>query len=442
MSTLASEAASVLRANDTGTVVTASPTLYPHMWSWDAAFISIGLAHLDPARAVTELRTLLNAQWDSGMIPHTVFTHDTGYFPGADQWWDTGLLCPAPVPTSGICAPPVHALALRRIRDIAHRRGGNVDGFTRTAWRRLFRWHTWIAQHRIDPDTGLVSLVHSWESGMDNSPRWDRPYSRVTPGEMPPFARLDNLHGNTSQRPSDKEYRRYVWLIEESKRARHQPDEVVRTSSFLVGDVFSTALFAVACDELNQLRLELGMTGVGSTLASDRLAFWAMCARRAVLRTCNPQGRAADVDLRTGQALPETRSTLAGFAALLCGGLHQTVEQYLVSLLEGPQWCGNDQLYAALPTTVSPTSPLFRPQQYWRGPQWPVMTWLLGWALRRRQKPWLAPLATRWRDECLALLGDGTFSEYYHPLTGEPLGSPNQSWTAAVALDWLHQPEG
>jgi hypothetical protein len=29
------------------------------------------------------------------------------------------------------------------------------------------------------------------------------------------------------------------------------------------------------------------------------------------------------------------------------------------------------------------------------------------------------------------------FAEYLEPYTGEPLGSMDQSWTAAVALDWL-----
>jgi glucosylglycerate hydrolase len=32
---------------------------------------------------------------------------------------------------------------------------------------------------------------------------------------------------------------------------------------------------------------------------------------------------------------------------------------------------------------------------------------------------------------------DGCFGEYYEPFTGEALGSDDQSWTAAVALDWL-----
>jgi glucosylglycerate hydrolase len=29
------------------------------------------------------------------------------------------------------------------------------------------------------------------------------------------------------------------------------------------------------------------------------------------------------------------------------------------------------------------------------------------------------------------------FAEYFDPFTGKPLGSPQQSWTAAVVLDWL-----
>jgi glucosylglycerate hydrolase len=36
---------------------------------------------------------------------------------------------------------------------------------------------------------------------------------------------------------------------------------------------------------------------------------------------------------------------------------------------------------------------------------------------------------------------EGHFGEYYEPFTGEPLGSMDQSWTAAVALEWLADPE-
>ncbi len=45
------------------------------------------------------------------------------------------------------------------------------------------------------------------------------------------------------------------------------------------------------------------------------------------------------------------------------------------------------------------------------------------------------------RNHSLAQLADGRFGEYYEPFPGEPLGSDEQSWTAAVALDWLANEE-
>ncbi len=41
------------------------------------------------------------------------------------------------------------------------------------------------------------------------------------------------------------------------------------------------------------------------------------------------------------------------------------------------------------------------------------------------------------RRRALEGLLDGGFAEYFEPFTGEALGSDEQSWTAAVALDWL-----
>jgi len=76
----------------------------------------------------------------------------------------------------------------------------------------------------------------------------------------------------------------------------------------------------------------------------------------------------------------------------------------------------------------------FRPREYWRGPQWPVVAWLLGWAFGRRG--W-AERAELLRQEGMRLVGHGHFAEYYEPFTGEPLGSMRQSWTAAAVLDWL-----
>jgi hypothetical protein len=46
------------------------------------------------------------------------------------------------------------------------------------------------------------------------------------------------------------------------------------------------------------------------------------------------------------------------------------------------------------------------------------------------------------RRETLGQLAEGGFAEYFEPFTGEPLGSAEQSWTAAVALDMLAMEPG
>ncbi|MCR3720790.1 MULTISPECIES: glucosylglycerate hydrolase [Prauserella salsuginis group] len=433
---LAARAAMVLRDNDTGTLVTASPRLYPHMWSWDAAFISMGLAHLDVSRAVQELRTLFSAQWHDGMIPHIVFTGDDDYFPGPDRWGtDDAPQRPHNARTSGICQPPVHAIALRRIIDTARRTSeadaGIAEDFAREAWPALRRWHGWIARHRMSEACGLVTIVHGWESGMDNSPRWDAPYLAVQPdADLPPYVRLDTLKvDDPRQRPSDDEYDRYLWLIEQLRRAGYHPDKVVETSAFLVGDVFVTAVFALASETLADIGAELDAPA--SEIAE--LRSWAGRARDAARRSCHPEtGMARDFDVHTGTWL-DTES-LAAFSPLLCGGLPTETEQRLFDTLDGPGWSGHPGLLAAVPPSVSPHSGDFDPRLYWRGPQWPVVIWLFGWAFE--QRGWQRH-ASEFRAQGVHLASDGSFGEYYEPFTGEPLGSPNQSWTAAVVLDWL-----
>ncbi|HEY9378072.1 MAG TPA: hypothetical protein VIQ02_13375, partial [Jiangellaceae bacterium] len=92
----------------------AAPNLYPHQWSWDSAFVAVGLAHVDASRACTELDTLFTGQWRNGMVPHIVFDPaETGYFPGPNRWAcrEHSQDPPSAPLTSGICQPPVHALA-------------------------------------------------------------------------------------------------------------------------------------------------------------------------------------------------------------------------------------------------------------------------------------------------------------------------------------------
>ena len=78
----------------------AAPNLYPHQWSWDSAFIAIGLAHFNTRRAAKELLALFEHQWRTGKVPHIVFNPEApsgSYFYGP-QHWACAAASPVPRP--------------------------------------------------------------------------------------------------------------------------------------------------------------------------------------------------------------------------------------------------------------------------------------------------------------------------------------------------------
>jgi len=436
-------AAEVLRENDMGEWTRASPTLYPHQWSWDTAFIAIGLAHLDTGRAAREIRTLLEYQWKNGKIPHIVFNPEAppeSYFPGPEHWAsaaDSPDAPPGPSVTSGLCQPPVHAIAARHILSVAEARGEGVAEtreFLCEVYPKLLAWHRYLATARDPEGSGLVTIYHPWESGTDNSPRWTQALERVEVGEVPDYERLDLDHvPDPAERPTGYEYDRFIWLVEVIKHARCDDVVLYRTSPFLAKDVLGSAILVRANEAL------LDVTGVVGASEEDRemLLAWIERGRRGLDERWDPGlGLCLDYDLRAGE--PLRARTIAGFAPLIAGAGSEDRLETLLKVFESHAFTGNPDLYRPLPPSTSPDDLGFRPRSYWRGPVWPVMNWLLWWSLEssgeQKRAAWL-------KEYALAQLSDGRFGEYYEPFTGEALGSDDQSWTAAVALDLLADEE-
>jgi glucosylglycerate hydrolase len=436
-SDLAVQAAEVLRRNDMGGWTRAAPNLYPHQWSWDTGFIAIGLAHLDTSRAAGELSSLFRHQWTNGKVPHIVFNPDAppdSYFPGAEHWSSAGTFPdapPAPPYTSALCQPPTHALGALRVWELAGRdQEGLAWEFLHGIYPKLLAWHRYLATARDPEGSGLVTIYHPWESGTDNSPRWDPALRAVEVGDLPSYERQDLNHvDHPDERPTDEEYARFLWLVELIKRARCDESALNDSHPFLVKDVLFSAILVAA----NEALLEIARVVEAPEEDVALIERWIGRGREGLEERWDPGlGLCLDYDLR--RDVPLRARTIAGFAPLVAGGMEPGELEATLRTLYSPYFLGHPNLRRPLPPSTSPEEPRFHPRNYWRGPMWPVMAWLFWRSLA------LVGEEERAEDLRLAALqeiSEGGFAEYFEPFTGEPLGSDDQSWTAAVVLDWL-----
>ena len=371
--------------------------------------------------------------------PHIVFNPEApprSYFPDAERWNSSAISedAPANSHTSGLCQPPVHAIAVRRIWETARGRDeqpvARARRFLADNYPRLYAWHRYLASARDPEGSGLVTIYHPWESGTDNSPRWDAALEAVEVGDLPPYTRYDLQHvTDPSHRPTNEEYDRYLWLLEHLKQARYDEAAIYDSHPFLVKDVLFSGILVAANEALLEIAEVVGAPEEDRTLIQG----WIARGRAGLDGRWDPHlGLCLDYDLLAGR--PLRVRTIAGFASLIGGGLSKERLDALRETLDSPAFAGREGLHRPLPPSTSPEEPGFHPRSYWRGPVWPVANWLLWWSLIRAGNP---DRAGRIRQETLGQLGEAGFAEYFEPFTGEPLGSTEQSWTAAVALDML-----
>ncbi|MFF7444561.1 MULTISPECIES: trehalase family glycosidase [unclassified Streptomyces] len=421
-------AARVLEDNWTGTSTVPSRGLYPHQWSWDSAFIAIGLRHLSPLRAQTELETLLAAQWGDGRVPHIVFNPSVpldAYFPSPDFWRSStaGQAAGAPrtVQTSGIVQPPVHALAAW----LVHRADPGLSrarGFLTRVYPRLAAWHRYLLHRRDLGGGGLASVVHPWEQGMDNSPCWDLPLSRVTPAPARSFRRADLDHGAAQDRPTDLDYGRYVRLAADYRDGGYADGQ----GDFAVEDPSFNALLIASEHALARIAEELGAPGTARHARAERLT------GALIDRLWDPaQGMFFCRDVRGARPIPER--AVSGLVPLLLPTLPRDIVEALVRTTASAHF----GLGGA--TRLVPSYDLlgeaFDPHRYWRGPAWFNTAWLMERGLRTHGERGRADALRR---AVLDLADTSDFAEYVDPYTGEACGTTGFGWTAALTLDLLH----
>lgn len=415
--TLFDRAVEILKENDRGSYTVPTAGLYPFQWNWDSCLTALGQAHFDEARAWTEIETLFAHQWEDGMVPHIIFhEHDDGYFPGPDVW-STGRK----VPTSGITQPPVAGFAVRRLFDRA-RDKAMARTRAATLLPKIAKWHDWFYRCRDPEGTGLVAILHPWESGRDNSIDWDAAFERVPTEGVMPFTRRDTQHANPEHRPTQAQYERYIWLVQLFRGLGWDNAKLHEASPFKVVDPGFNAILLRSSADLADLADALGETGTARAIRAQ-----AERGLVAIERLWNDRlGQYVCFDRATGKQVDSASvgGLLASFAAIPAARAEALGRRIEV--------LGDRSTF--LVPSHDPGAAAYDGKRYWRGPVWLIVNYMIADGLRRAGE---AAVADRIVADSLKLIHEGGFAEYYDPMDGEACGGGRFTWTAAMVLEFL-----
>ena len=418
----------VLDFNWTGEYTKPGPRLYPHQWSWDAAFIAIGYARYDQERAIAGLRHLFAAQWANGLLPQIVFDPEyaDSYSPGVDLWKahrsphsSTQAL------TSGVVQPPLHATAVLHVHRHAQDQAA-TRAFLEEAFPHLEAWHSYLRRERDPTGSSLVYIRHPWESGMDNSPMWDSIMQRMQLSEqdIPDYERADIRFATEGDRPVQTMYDRFAYLVQLFAERDYDEAAIRENCPFLVQDVLFNALLCRADSDLAEIARQIG---------ADPAPFErdAEATRAAIDEQLWDEDHALYLDRDVVAGQPLRAYAAAGFIPLFAGVPDERRARLMVDGLESASFgVGRPEMKAV--SSYDRHGFGFSPVEYWRGPVWINIDWLL---MRGLDSYGFATQAVELRETIVELVADQGFFEYFEPDTGKAHGSHMFSWSAALFLD-------
>lgn len=328
---------------------------YPHQWLWDSCFHSVAWAALGDDRCVQELESVLASQRGDGFVPHMTYWSDPE---AGKDFWGRPMV-------STITQPPMYGHALRFVSEAGFDISASV---IRRAQRGLEYVLGKVADH------GMVSVEHPWETGCDDSARWDD----WCPG------------GYDRDRWREVKHRLVTEIAEGA-------------SSFSSSSVGYNALVAFNAAELEAL--------AGRLKGIDELTESVAVRWNPRLRTWTDPGGGSG-----------TVRTLDAMLALLVDPREEAFDDLL-----------DPDAYGAPfgPCGVHRGEPSFDPDTYWRGPNWPQLTYLLALAGRRAGRDDVADALMDSLRRAAVATG---FAEYWNPDTGQGGGAAPQTWTTLACV--------
>lgn len=422
----------VLVANDRGDYTVPGAKLYPHQWLWDSCFIAIGMRHYDIERAKKEIYSLLEGQWANGMLPNIIFNQSLKYRTDRNIWrsW-LNPNSPDHVVTSGITQPPMLAEAVVRIGEKMP--ANERRQWYKSVWPNLLAYHHWLYNERDPHGEGLVLQIHPWEVGMDNTPPW---MAYLHEHQLPAWIRIIKalrltgvvtlFRRDTQTIPLDERFDNLevMALFDVQRRLRRKGydiEKILRHSLFSIEDLAFNAIFIRANQHLRTiaktLRIDISKDLDERMQKTEEAfeGFYDEYSKQYYSR-----------DFITHKLIKEP--SVATLLPLYAGCITKERADILVRMIENDRTFGPAYPIPSVPVD----SPWFKPMKYWQGPTWLNINWMIIDGLRRYG---YTDHAEALADLSVEMVAKSGFAEYFDPITGEPLGADNFSWTAALAID-------
>ena len=346
--------------------------VYPHMWLWDSCFHSIAWSAFRDKRAITELDSLTARQFSSGFLPHMVYAGPTiPRGPRSD--------------VSSFTQPPVYALALLWARE----HGLSAPP---ALVARISRALAYFTEHRFRD--GLAFVVHPWETGCDDSPRWDSwaASSSWDPGRW---------------REHDQRLVSAATFSDGEGEASWSDEFVCAPSLF--NAILSNAFLLVA-DLTGDERARSVSFEIGSAMDAQ---LWDEDQHMYVDRPIVGGGPSCSAP------------TLDGVLSAL-GSVDPDHALACLEQLRDPSRFAAPFGLRYLPAA----HPAYQPEAYWRGPAWPQLEFL---AIRACRRWGLEDLAGELAARSKQAIRLSDWSEYWNPETGRGLGARPQTWSSLAA---------
>ena len=349
-----------------------NPNVYPHQWLWDSCFQAISWSALGDERGLRELTSCFRAQLPTGFVPHMRYlepNHLRG--PLSDR--------------SSYTQPPIYAHAARVLSDAGFPVGPDLLD-------AIGRGLAWLWEHRMD-DRGLLVIVHPWESGADDSPRWD---------SWVGLPRYDH-----------RAYSKYdAELVKEA--VYDDAGAAIWSSAFIAVPAAFNAFAAHAARELAALTGDGQWDDRGRDLAAAMDEhLWD--PEQALWLDLPVVGGGSSVDA----------PTLDGVFGALVTTDPDRADRALSQLLHNERF-GSSCGLRYLP----PDHPAYDADEYWRGPAWPQLNYMAHVAARHWDH---ADVADSIREMSLRSATRSEFAEYWNAETGAGRGARPQGWAALAA---------